>query len=244
MIAKRKPTLEVRVRSTILWTIMSFYTVFIFIVSLAITKFNPRIRHRVIITWTWLFNWCARNICGVKYEVIGKENILDQPAIIASNHQSMWETLCFCQIFPQHVWVLKNELLNIPFFGWALRTAAPIGINRDSGSGAMTAVLNQGLDRFKHGFWILTFPEGTRLLPGERKKYKLGTARLAVLLDAPILPVVHNAGTCYPKTGLCLYPGVITVSILKTMVRKNDDITEITNELESVINKELVRIGS
>lgn len=244
MISKPNPTIAIRLKSTLLWTIMSFYTIFIFIVSLFIIKCDPRFRHRMIITWTWLFNWCARNICGVKYEVLGMDNILSSPSIIASNHQSMWETLCFCQIFPQHVWVLKKELLSIPFFGWALRVASPIGINRDTGAGAMAEVLKQGVDRFKRGFWILTFPEGTRLMPGERKKYKLGTARLALLLNANILPVAHNAGICYPRTGLCLYPGVITVSILPSISVEDHDINELTSKIETIINTELSHLNS
>lgn len=237
-------TIEVRIRSSILWSIMGTYTILIFFMALAVLPFPIRVRHRVIITWTWLFNFCARNVCGVKYEVTGKEYIMDSPAIIASNHQSMWETLCFSQIFPQHVWVLKNSLLKIPFFGWALKISAPIGIDRSTGSDAMKEVLTQGLHRFKLGFWIMTFPEGTRLLPKERKPYKSGTARLAILLDTAILPVAHNAGCFYPKAGLCLYPGTVTVKICPPIYRENDDVNELTEKLENCINAELDKMGT
>ena len=238
------PTLSVRMRSTVLWMIMGFYSIIIFFVGLVTLPFSARIRHRVIITWTWLFNFCARNICGVQYEVIGSENILQTPAIIASNHQSMWETLCFSQIFPQHVWVLKSELLKLPFFGWALRIAAPIAIDRSDGNDAMQKVLQQGNERFSQGFWIISFPEGTRLNPGERKKYKTGTARLALLLNAPVLPVAHNAGFCYPRTGLCLYPGLVTVKICPAIYPGSDDVQELTQRLETCINTELDKMNS
>ena len=237
-------TLNIRIRSTVLWTIMGVYSIFIFFVGVLFLPFKVRIRHKVVTTWTWVFNFCARNICGVKYEVIGVEYIMNTPAIIASNHQSMWETLCFSQIFPQHVWVLKSELLKLPFFGWALKISAPIAIDRSTGSDAMQKVLTQGLDRFKQGFWIMTFPEGTRLMPKERKKYKAGTARLAILLDVPILPVAHNAGYFYPKTGLCLYPGTVTVKICPPIYRNNDDIDELTERVEVCINTELDRMGA
>lgn len=232
-------TLGVRIRSTILWTIMGVYSILIFFIGVCVLPFPARTRHKVITTWTWLFNFCARNICNLHYEVIGKEYIMDSPAIIASNHQSMWETLCFTQIFPQHVWVLKKSLLKIPFFGWALKISAPIGIDRSTGANAMNEVLTEGLDRFKQGFWIMTFPEGTRLLPKQRKKYKTGTARLSILLNAPILPVAHNAGKFYPKTGLCLSPGTITVKICPPIYRKSDDVVVLTEQLEKCINSAL-----
>ena len=238
------PTLKVRIRSTIMWTVMGVYSILIFFIGLFVLPFPDRTRHKVIITWTWLFNFCARNICGVKYEVIGKENIMDFPAIIASNHQSMWETMCFSQIFPQHVWVLKKSLLKIPFFGWALRISAPIGIDRSTGSNAMQEVLTQGLDRFKKGFWIMTFPEGTRIFPKQRKKYKGGTARLSILLDAPILPVAHNAGYLYPKTGLCLFPGTVTVKICPPIYPLGEDASSLTEKVEKCINAELDKMGA
>jgi 1-acyl-sn-glycerol-3-phosphate acyltransferase len=240
----QKPTLSVRMRSLILWAIMVVYSIVIFIVAVFVCPFPARIRHKIIISWTWLFNFCARNICQVKYQVIGKEHIMQTPAIIASNHQSMWETLCFSQIFPQHVWVLKKSLLKIPFFGWALKISAPIGIDRSTGGNAMKEVLKVGLDRFKQGFWIMTFPEGTRLAPKARKKYKTGAARLAILLDTPILPVAHNAGYFYPHNGLWLYPGTVTVKICPPIYRSSDDALLLTEQIEKCINTELNKMGA
>lgn len=243
-IIMRQPTFMVRIRSSVLWTIMGAYTIIIFIVALFVAFCRARTRNRIICSWTWLFNFCARNICQVKYQVIGLENIMDAPAIIASNHQSMWETLCFSQIFPQHVWVLKEELMKIPFFGWALSFAAPISIDRSSSMIAMNRMLEQGVERFNDGFWILTFPEGTRLMPKKRKKYKTGTARLALLLKSKILPVAHNAGYCYPKTGLCLYPGTVTVKIGKAISSDDATADNLTSQIENTINNMLDEIGA
>lgn len=240
----QKPTLIVRARSALFWIVMGVYTILIFFIALSVAFCGPVTRNRVICSWTWLFNFCARNICGVKYRIIGAENIPNTPSIIASSHQSMWETLCFTQIFPQHVWVLKEELLKIPFFGWALSFAAPISINRSATASAMDRVLKQGVERFKHGFWILTFPEGTRLMPKERKKYKSGTARLAILLNSQVLPVAHNAGYYYPKTGLCLYPGIITVKVGKPISPENKTAEELTSQLEATTNNMLDEIGA
>ncbi|MBP9743101.1 MAG: 1-acyl-sn-glycerol-3-phosphate acyltransferase [Burkholderiales bacterium] len=238
-------TFRVRFCSTLLWLIMGIYSIIIFFIAVIVLPFPARVRHKIIISWTWLFNFCAKNICGVKYQVFGKEYIMNFPAIIASNHQSMWETLCFSQIFPQHVWVLKNSLLKIPFFGWALKISAPIGIDRNIGGEAIKEVLTQGLDRFKQGFWIMTFPEGTRLLPTQRKQYKTGTARLALLLNAPVLPVAHNAGSCYPNAGLCLYPGLITVKICPPIYSSADgDVIHFTKQISNAINAELDKMDA
>jgi 1-acyl-sn-glycerol-3-phosphate acyltransferase len=223
---------------------MGIYTIIIFLIALSVAFCKPVTRNRILCSWTWLFNFCARNICGVKYQIIGRENIPKTPTIIASNHQSMWETLCFTQIFPLHVWVLKEELLKIPFFGWTLRFASPISIDRNSKGNAIEKVLKQGVERFDDGFWILTFPEGTRLMPKQRKKYKSGTARLALLLNSKILPVAHDAGCYYPKTGLCLYPGVITVKIGKPISPDGQTAETLTKLLETTNNQMLDCLGA
>ena len=236
----KKKTFSIRLKSTLLWTIMSVATIIAFI-STTILMFNSlKIRHKVAIYWTKLFNLCAKKICGLSFEVIGKENIPDYPVIIASNHQSIWETLCFSSIFPPHVWILKDTLLKIPVFGWALKSCGPIPINRKNKTTSIKTVLEFGKIRMEERLSILSFPEGTRLNPKERKKYKYGTAQLAVLLNKSIIPVAHNAGLFFPKNNLCLFPGKITVKICPVILaEKNSNINELTLKLESIINKEL-----
>ena len=238
------PNLSIRIRSIIFWGIMYVYSIIVFLIAVFVLPLPAKPRHKFIISWNWVFDFCARNICKLQYNVIGMENMIDGPAIISSNHQSVWETISFSMIFPQHVWILKKSLLKIPFFGWALKISDPIGIDRSKGNNAMKEVLSQGLDRFKKGFWIMTFPEGTRLNPGERKKYKSGTARLAILLDCPILPVAHNAGCFFPHNGLWLYPGTVTVKICPAIYRSSDDPILLTKQLEDCINIELDKMGS
>ncbi|WP_306460383.1 lysophospholipid acyltransferase family protein, partial [Nitrosococcus oceani] len=96
-----------------------------------------------------------------------------------SKHQSAWETLAFQKIFPPQVWVLKKELLRIPFFGWGLAMTSPIAIDRSAKKKALEQIVEQGKDRLKQGFWIVVFPEGTRIPPGQRGKYRIGGAWLA-----------------------------------------------------------------
>ena len=239
-----KKTLSIRFKSLLLWIIMSIAAILAFFFTTLLTFNSLKIRHKVAFYWTRLFNFCAENICGLTFEVIGKENIPLSPAIIASNHQSIWETLCFSSFFPPHVWVLKSSLLKIPFFGWALKACGPIPINRDNKRTAMKIILNVGELRIKEGFFILSFPEGTRLKIKERKPYQNGTARLAILLQKPIVPVAHNAGLFLPKNSLCLFPGKITVMVCPPiLVDKDSNLPDLTLKLETTINNELDKLN-
>jgi 1-acyl-sn-glycerol-3-phosphate acyltransferase len=145
--------------------------------------------------------------------VLGAENLPRSPAIVLSKHQSAWETLAFQSIFPPLVWVLKRELLRIPFLGWALAMVSPIAIDRSARRGALKQLLDQGKDRLSKGFWIVIFPEGTRVKPGQKGKYNLGGAWLATHTGNPVVPVAHNAGEFWGKDAFLKRPGTITVII-------------------------------
>ncbi len=124
--------------------------------------------------------WAARVICGIRHRVDGVENMPATPHIVMAKHSSTWETLFLTQIFPPLAYVAKRELLSIPFFGWAFRFASPITIDRRAGRDAMEQIAEQGRVRFADGFWIVIYPEGTRIPAGTRAKYKTGGARLAI----------------------------------------------------------------
>ena len=130
-----------------------------------------------------------------------------------SKHSSTWETLSLTQYFPPLAYVAKKELLSIPFFGWGFALASPITIDRKAGIDAMQQIATQGRERFTQGFWIVIYPEGTRIRAGTRAKYKTGGARLAIALDVPIIPVAHNAGYLWPKGLFGKRPGTITMTI-------------------------------
>lgn len=230
-------TLAIIIRSIIFWFIVAFSTIPYFLLTLLLIPSGLKFRHRMIMTWTRLFDIFAKLIGRVDYKIIGGENIPTTPVVIASNHQSMWETAVFNTIFPQHVWVLKRELLSVPFFGWSLRLLGPIAINRNNGFDAMIHILKQGHNRYKQGFSILAFPEGTRILPTEYKAYKLGTAKLAMSLRIPILPVAHNSGVYMPKNSFWVYPGTIEVTIGELMHPESSDPNLYMQQVESWINK-------
>jgi 1-acyl-sn-glycerol-3-phosphate acyltransferase len=174
----------------------------------------PRLaRYRVISAWSHVMIWLAKNLLGIEYRVVGKENLPKNPAVILSKHQSAWETLAFQVIFPPQVLVLKRELLWIPFFGWGLALTSPIAIDRSGGAKALKRMAELGRERLAQGFWIAIFPEGTRVPPGRKVKYHAGGAWLAIHCDAPVVPVAHNAGLLWGRNAFLKRPGTVTVEI-------------------------------
>jgi 1-acyl-sn-glycerol-3-phosphate acyltransferase len=183
------------------------------LLALATFPLPPMLRYRVISGWSRSVLFLARRLLRIEWKVEGHENLPPRPAIILSKHQSAWETLAFQQIFPPQVHVLKRELLWIPFFGWGLALMSPIAIDRSRGFAALRNIARRGRQRLEQGFWVVVFPEGTRVAPGERRAYQLGGAWLAAESGAPIVPVAHNAGRLWPRNAFIKRPGTVTVRI-------------------------------
>ena len=204
---------------------------------------SPLKRYRVISGWSHIMLFFARFICGVRYCVLGAENIPKSPTIVLSKHRSVWETLAFQKIFPAQVWVLKKELLHIPFFGWGLAMTSPIAINRSQGKAALKQIIRQGRDRLRKGLWIIIFPEGTRIDPGKKGRYGIGGAWLATNTGVSVVPVAHNAGVLWGKNSFIKFPGTITVSIGEPIDPAGMDANELNNKVEEWIELEVTRIG-
>ena len=174
----------------------------------------PRVaRYRIISGWSRLVLLLSRAILGIDWKVEGREHLPARPSVILAKHQSAWETLAFQEIFPPQVHVLKRELLWIPFFGWGLALMSPIAIDRSRGVAALRSIARRGRERLQQGFWVVVFPEGTRVSPGERRPYQLGGAWLAAASGAPVVPVAHNAGLLWPRNAFLKRPGTVTVRI-------------------------------
>jgi 1-acyl-sn-glycerol-3-phosphate acyltransferase len=183
------------------------------LLALATFPLPRMLRYRVISGWSRLVIFLSKAILRIDCKIEGRENLPARPAVILSKHQSAWETLAFQQIFPPQVHVLKRELLWIPFFGWGLALMSPIAIDRSRGFAALRNIARRGRERLEQGFWIVVFPEGTRVAPGERRDYQLGGAWLAAASGAPIVPVAHNAGRVWPRNAFLKRPGTVTVRI-------------------------------
>ena len=163
--------------------------------------------------------------------------------IVMSKHSSTFETLALNLYFPPLAFVAKKELLSIPFFGWGFALASPITIDRSAGHDAMQQMIRQGRERLTQGFWIVIYPEGTRIRAGTRARYKTGGARLAIGLPAPVLPIAHNAGYLWPKGLFGKKPGTITLSIGPSISPDGKDAAQLTQEIESWIEGEVARLG-
>ena len=182
-------------------------------IALAALALPYRLRYRVVMQWTSLNLWWLETTCGLRHRAEGMENIPERPAVVLCKHQSAWETLALPRYFSPQTWVLKRELLRIPFFGWGLATLRPIAIDRDAGRSALEQVFAQGRRRLAEGIWVVVFPEGTRVAPGERRRYRLGGAALARKTGHPVVPVAHNAGDYWPRRGFMKRPGTIRLVI-------------------------------
>jgi len=186
----------------------------------------------------------ARWICGVRWRVEGLERLPSTPHVVMCKHSSTWETLALNIWLPPLAFVAKQELLKLPFFGWGFALASPITIDRKAGRDAMEQIVEQGRERFAQGFWIVVYPEGTRIRAGTRGRYKTGGARLATALDVPILPVAHNAGWLWPKGTVAKRAGEITLVFGTPIVSRGKDPAALTAEVETWIEAEVARLGA
>ncbi len=183
------------------------------VIALASAPLPRMTRYRIISGWSRLIVWLSRVILRIDWRVEGRENLPSRPAVILAKHQSAWETLAFQHIFPPQVHVLKRELLWIPFFGWGLALMSPIAIDRSRGVAALRSIARRGQQRLEQGFWVVVFPEGTRVRPGETRDYQPGGAWLAAASGAPVVPVAHNAGLFWPRNAFLKRPGTVTIRI-------------------------------
>lgn len=212
--------------------------------ALATFPLAPHTRYRVITQWSRLTVAAARVICGIRYRVLGAEHIPREPCVILANHQSALETLAFQVIFPPQVWVVKRELLWIPFFGWGLAMLSPIAIDRGAGARALKQTLEQGRERLRQGFFIVIFPEGTRVAPGARGIYHAGGAWLAIQAGVPVLPVAHDSGRVWARNAFLKRPGLVTISIGAVIPAGSVAAEELNARVERWIHDEAQRIAA
>jgi len=203
---------------------------------------TPPLRYRLITAWSRLIVAGAETICGIRYRVLGADHIPAPPFIVLAKHQSAWETLAFQTIFPPQTWVVKRELLWIPFFGWGLAMLSPIAIDRAAGARALRQLLDQGRERLARGLCIVMFPEGTRMPPGTRGPYQAGGAWLATQTATSVLPVAHNAGTLWRRKAFLKHPGLITVSVGAPIDPQGLTHHELNRRVEHWIETEMRRL--
>ena len=213
--AGRKVTALIAIRSIAFFLLYNLMGIVHSMLSLLVAPFQTfEQRYRFVNLWTYGTMWLLRYLSGVKIQVQGQENIpADTAVVIMANHQSQWETFYLQILSSPQATILKKELLWVPFFGWALALLKPIAIDRKRASQALKTILRVGKQRLQSGISVVIYPEGTRQKPGTLGRFNGGGASLAVSAQTPIVPIVHNAGDCWPARSLWRFPGTITVVI-------------------------------
>ncbi|RMD61650.1 MAG: 1-acyl-sn-glycerol-3-phosphate acyltransferase [Alphaproteobacteria bacterium] len=164
--------------------------------------------------WVRVTLWLLARVCGLTYEVRGRENLPAEPCIIASKHQSAWDTLIFPLLVKRPCYVFKRELMWIPLFGWYVARAGGIAIDRAGGAAALRRMLRAAERALAAGGTIIIFPEGTRVAPGRRRPYHPGVAALYGHLGVPVVPVAVNSGLYWGRRSFYKKPGRIVLEFL------------------------------
>lgn len=202
-----------------------------------------RRRYSIVMSWTRLNLAALKVICRIHYRVEGLDNLPTTPTIVMSKHSSTWETMALAEILPPVAWVLKKELMHIPFFGWGLAALDQIAIDRKAGRDAVKQVVEQGKERLASGRWVVIFPEGTRVQPGTKGRYKLGGGFLAAATGYPVIPIAHNAGYFWPRGQFIKRPGTITVRIGPTIDPAGKTAAEIIAAVETWIEGQMEELN-
>jgi 1-acyl-sn-glycerol-3-phosphate acyltransferase len=192
------------------YTLTAVSAVLAAIISLLMQKRLPAFARSWSRTWLALY----RAICGVSYEIRGKENIPEGSCLLAIKHQSVWDTCALFAIFDRPVYVLKRELMFIPFFGWALAGLGCIPVKRGTGKNALDNMVRGTRVALAENKQVVIFPEGTRTAIGQPANYKTGISHLYTELGVPCIPVALNSGAFWPRRTFLRPPGVIIVEVL------------------------------
>lgn len=223
---------------------MFISSVYISIIGTIFLPLSFSIRHKYINFYSVLNLWILKHLCHIDYRVEGTENIPDEACIIFSKHQSALETMMVQRVCPPLTFVVKKELLWLPFFGWGLRALDPIAIDRKAGRKAIFQIVEQGIERLKKGIWVVVYPEGTRSKPGTKLPYKKGAAILAAKSGHKVVPVAHTAGEYWPKGFFSRQTGTMVFSVGPAIETKGKTPDQIMKEAECWIETKMKELST
>lgn len=230
-------------RSLLFMLILALMTPPFIIVLLLLAWLPKRQLRRLSMIWVDIAIWLIRHLLRIEHRVLGAENIPPGACVILSKHQSAWETIVLQRIFSWTVFVYKKELHWLPFFGWGLALMPFVGIDRGAGKEALSQVATRGRQRLDDGYSVIVFPEGTRVVPGTKKRYKVGGAYLAIKSGAPAVPVALNSGEFWRRHAFIKHPGMVTVSIGPAIDPAGLSTEDINSRVEAWIENEMRRIS-
>ena len=219
------------------WTFC--YSIF-FVIACSLLPFERR--YALVRVWSWVLLRVLKWTCRLDYRIEGAEHMPAGNHIALWKHSSSWETIAMALVFPRQVWVLKRELTWIPAVGWGIRQMHAIAIDRKSGHSAVTQVVAQGRQRLAEGDWIIIFPEGTRMPPGQTRRYGVSGAMLAAECGKLLVPVAHDAGRYWPRRGWRKRPGTIRVVIGPPVSAVGRDPREVNQEVQTWIENTLAQL--
>jgi 1-acyl-sn-glycerol-3-phosphate acyltransferase len=212
------PAVAMLVFRSLLFNVAFYVNLIAWLLAILPTLVMPRKAIiRVAQTWARSNLWLMQVIVGTKVEFRGHERIPPGGLLVAAKHQSFWETFALATLFDDPVFILKRELIWIPFFGWYLWKAGMVPVNRKAGSLALVEMNRRAREEVGRGRQILIFPEGTRRPPGAEPAYKFGIAHLYTTLGVPCLPVALNSGLFWPRRRFIRRPGTIVVEFLEPL---------------------------
>ncbi len=222
---------ELYIRSSIYWILMVSTRAVIGLLTVFTFPFPVDQRYKFARSWALLNLWLLKHICKLSHTIEGKENIPNEGVVVLSKHQSTWDTMILQVILPPLRWVLKRELLRVPLFGWGLAMMKPIAIDRSAGHRAVAQLIEQGGPMLDDGYWVIVFPEGTRMHPGQKRRYKQGGSILAVETGHPVVLIAHNAGEFWPRHSFIKWPGTINVVIGPAIESKGRSAEQINTDV-------------
>jgi len=212
------------------------------LVTVAVRVAGVSASYAVAVAWARMITRLCRALCGLGMSVEGREHVPATPSVVLMKHSSAYETIAQMLLFPQQCWVLKRELMWTPFFGWALAAVHPIAINRSAGRNAVSQVVEQGKQRMRDGIWVMIFPEGTRMPPGQTRRYGVSGALLARETGSLIVPVAHNAGDFWPRRGLRKRPGTVRFVIGPPIDPAGRDPREVNEQVQAWIESKVAEL--
>jgi len=193
-----------------------FYSLLVFWILVGIPTFVMPGQAILYVGKCWARSsiWLMRVICNTRVEYRGVEKIPPGPLIVASKHQSTWETFALLQFFERPLFIVKRELMWIPFFGWYLKKLSMIGVDRTAGGRALLAMTRRAGEAVRSGRQLVIFPEGTRRPVDAPPDYKSGIAQIYVDCGVTCLPVALNSWLFWPRRTFMRYPGTLVVEFL------------------------------